>query len=327
MRQNLSKQAYLFSVLRLLSMIAGIRPIHVPSLRVFQGAAAVSFNDDHMWDIAGDIKVEVYRDDLRAKQLMCYAWLNTACLARDLGGQAQLTLRHQDLDKTDDACPRTLALQLRMQACNCADRPGRAHSLQPSLFSWTSPPPKAKSNSHASCNGQGSSAQQLSGSRQVQIPGGEHSLGRGSDSGDSEGSGCLCSPTPGTMASVQAEPVQPQVVQSHPVHSLSSADSPPPSPTAIQAQRPVPQLFTPGSFLRPLDSEAGSMPGSKPHLALQHSARPPSTARSKVPRRHWSELFRSTPRSDHQRPYPGTAWLKPQMPLPVTANAAVCLQG
>lgn len=95
-----------------------MQPIHVPSLRVFQGAATVAFNDDPMWDVAGDIKVEVYRSELRAKQLLCYTWLNTSCLGRDMGGQAQVTLHQQDLDKVDEICPRDMALHLYMQVCH-----------------------------------------------------------------------------------------------------------------------------------------------------------------------------------------------------------------
>ena len=95
----------------------GLQPVHVPSLRVFQGAATVAFNDDEMWDVAGDIKVEVYRSELRNKQLLCYSWLNTSCLGRDMGGQAQVSLQQQELDKVDETCPPTMALDLCMQVC------------------------------------------------------------------------------------------------------------------------------------------------------------------------------------------------------------------
>ena len=278
---------------------AGLQPIHVPSLRVFQGAATVAFNDDEMWDVAGDIKVEVYRQELRAKQLLCYAWLNTTCLSCDAGGQAQVKLPHQELDKVDEACPRNLALHLRLQARNGAERPGRAHHphAMPLHCSLPSKP------------GHSSPLEQLS----------------SSGSEGSEGSACLRSPTPGTMQSVQVQPG----------HQLSSGGSPPPSPTAIQASRPVPSLFPPGSFLSLLEA------GSKAHNTLPHSARPAwdKPLRAKAPRRHWSELFGAARRPEWQHTRPGGdpccswtiahrfcwCWHNPSLDVP--ASGLLWLQG
>ncbi|KAK9831169.1 hypothetical protein WJX74_005875 [Apatococcus lobatus] len=278
------------SRVRISSRFAGMQPIHVPSLRVFQGAATVAFDDDKMWDAAGDIKVEVYRSELRAKHLLCYTWLNTSCLSRDMGGQAQVTLQHQELDKVDELCPHDMALHLCMQACNGAERPGRTQHASASPFQCS--PPMKQAQAHP--------AEELSVKEAQAPPLEELSL---SDSEDSNASACLCSPTPGSM----------QSVQSPAGGDLRSADSPPPSPTVIQAQRTdVPRLFVPGSFASLAETAPSLTPTSKAQQPLHHTARPAGAAWNKVPRRPWSELFGLTSRPLERQSYCGS----PEQPPP-----------
>ncbi len=107
---------------------AGARRTCVPSLRACQGAAFVAFEDDKMWDIAGDIKVEVYRGVPCAKQRMCHAWVNTSCLQLDMNGQAQLTLCQQDLDKVGSTCPHVLELRMLLQSSNRIEGSASCHN-------------------------------------------------------------------------------------------------------------------------------------------------------------------------------------------------------
>lgn len=174
-----------------------------------------------------------------------------------------------------------------MQACNGAERPGRTQHASTSPFQC-SPPMKQP---------QAQPAEELS-IKYTQAPPLEELSP--SDSEGSNASACLCSPTPGSMQSVQSPAGQ----------DLRSVDSPPPSPTVIQAQRPeVPRLFVPGSFAGFAAAPPTLTPTSKARQPLHQSARPSSAASSKSPWRPWSELFGLTSRPLERHSHCGKASL------------------
>ena len=161
-----------------------------------------------------------------------------------------------------------------MQACNGAERPGRTQHASTSPFQCS--PPMKQAQAHP--------AEELSVKDAQAPPLEELSLSGSEGSSDSA---CLCSPTPGSMQSVQS-PAGPD---------LRSADSPPPSPTVIQAQRPeVPRLFVPGSFASFAAASPTLTPASKARQPLHQSARPSGATSNKTPWRPWSELFGLTSR-------------------------------